>query len=92
MIISKELNKFGYQSKSTNYYSVKDKQHIKQLNNYNQFVIKDYGNAPYQNKSHGKASFFVTYKTQKGNEVTIWGKCLMMQLLKIILKKVIELA
>lgn len=71
---SKELNKFGYQSKSTNYYSDKDKQHIKQLNNYNQFVIKDYGNAPYQNRSNGKASFFVTYETQKGNEVTLWGK------------------
>lgn len=71
---SKKLNKFGYQSKSTNYYSDKDKQHIKQINNYNQFVIKDYGNAPYQNSSNGKASFFITYETQKGNEVTLWGK------------------
>lgn len=74
---SKELNKFGYKSKSTNYNLAKDKQHIKQLNNnYSQFVIKDYGNAPYQNRPNGKASFFVTYETQKGNDVTIWGKYL----------------
>lgn len=79
---SKELNKFGYQSKSTNYYSDKDKQHIKQLNNYNQFVIKNYGNAPYQNRSNGKASFFVTYETQKGNEVTLWGKGLKYEVTK----------